>query len=78
MDINMNHAITGLIIGLLTGFFLGWLIGIPVMLAIGLVLYLMKKNNGKQDEALSFLIFGIMGAVIGGFLAGLFFSAFVD
>ena len=78
MNIDKNYAMIGVIIGLLTGFLLGWLIGIPVMLVIGLILYFANKNKGKEDEGLSFLVFGIVGAVIGGILAGLFLVAFFD
>ena len=40
----------------------------------------MKKKNGAEaaDEGMSFLIFAIIGALIGGILAGLFLVAFFD
>ena len=63
MGINFGkHGILGLIVGLLLGFFLTILFGIIVILVIGLILYLMNKN----DDYMSLLIFGVIGAIIGG------------
>ena len=73
MKINFGkNGVLGLIIGLIVGLLLG-VFGLVLFLVIGIIYYFLLAKN--KDDAMNFIIFGLIGAIIGIIISVIIWSA---